>query len=68
MEISGKGLLLFLSSTSSLIGNQANQRSMYSPYQSNFCYVSDYECICIAINGKTHSVPLKILSSVYSKL
>ena len=38
---------------------------MFSPYQPNFCYESDYKCICIMINGKTCSVPLIILSSVY---
>ena len=37
---------------------------MSSPYQPNSCYESDYECICIMINGKTCSVPLNILSSV----
>ena len=56
MEISGKGLLQFDQETSSLIGNQT--------YQPNSCYESDYECICIMINGKTCSVPLNILSSV----
>ena len=67
-EISGKGLLHFYQETSSLIGNQAYHRtSMFSPYLSNFCYESDYECICIAINGKTYSVPLNILSSVVEK-
>ena len=40
---------------------------MFSPYQPNSCYESDYECICIIINGKTCSVPLNILSSVYPK-
>ena len=25
-----------------------------------------YECICIVINGKTRSVPLNILNSVYT--
>ena len=37
---------------------------MFSPYQPNSCYESDYECSCIMINGKTCSVPLIILSSV----
>ena len=67
-EISGKEVLHFYQETSSLIGNQANHRtSMFSPYLSNFCYESDYECICIVINGKTYSVPLNILSSVFEK-
>ena len=38
---------------------------MFSPYQPNSCYESDYECSCIMINGKTCSVPLIILSSVH---
>ena len=37
---------------------------MCLPYLSNSCYESDYECICIVINGKTGSVPLNNLSSV----
>ena len=65
MEISGKGLFHFDQETSSLIGNQTYHRTnMSSPYQPNSCYESDYECICIKINGKTCSVPLNILSSV----
>ena len=65
MEISGKGLLHFYQETSSLMGSQANHRTnMFSPYESNSCYESDYECICIVIYGKTCSVPLNILSSV----
>ena len=68
MEISGKGLFQFDQETSSLIGNQTYHRTnMSSPYQPNSCYESDYECICIKINGKTCSAPLNILSSVYSK-
>ena len=39
---------------------------MFLPYYSNSCYESDYECICIVINGKIRSVALNILSSVYS--
>ena len=68
MEISGKGLLHFDQETSSLIGNQTYHRTnMFSPYQHNSktCYESEYECICIMINGKTCSVPLNILSSVF---
>ena len=66
MEISGKELLHFNQETSSLISNQTNHRTnMFSPYLSNSCFESDYECICIVINGKTSSVPLNILSSVY---
>ena len=38
---------------------------MFLPYKSNSCYESDYECICIVINGKTRSVPLNNLRSVY---
>ena len=65
MEISGKGLLHFDHETSSLIGNQTYYRTnLFSPYQPISCYESDYECICIMINGKTCSVPLNILSSV----
>ena len=65
MEISEKGLLHFDQETSSLIGNQTYLRiNMFLPYQPNSCYESDYECICIMINGKTCSVPLNILSSV----
>ena len=60
MEISGKGLLQFDQETSSLIGNQTYHRTkMFSPYQPNSCYESDYECICIMINGNKFSVPLK---------
>ena len=66
MEISGKGLLHFDQETSSLIGNQTYHRTnMFSPYQPNSCYELDYECICIMIYGKTRSVPLNILNSVY---
>ena len=65
MEISGKGLLHFYQETSSLIGNQTNHRTnMSSPYKSNSSNESDYECICIVINGKIRSVSLIILSSV----
>ena len=65
MEISGKCLLHFDQKTSSLIGNQTYHRTnMFSPYQPNSCYESDYECICIMITDKTCSVPLNILSSV----
>ena len=65
MEISGKGLHQFDQDTSSLIRNQIYHRTkMFSPYQPNSCYESDYECICIMINGKTCSVPLNILSIV----
>ena len=64
-EISGKGLLHFDQETLSLIGNQTYHRTnMFSPYQPNSCYESDYECSSIMINGKTCSVPLNILSSV----
>ena len=60
MVISGKGLLHFHQESSSLIGNQTNHRkNMFC-----LCYESDYECICIVINGKTRSVPLNNLSSV----
>ena len=66
MEISGKDLLHFDQETASLIGNQTYHRTiMFSPYQPNSCYESDYERICIVTNGKTCSVPLNILSSVY---
>ena len=66
MEISGKGFLHFYQQALSLIGNQTNHRTnMFLPYYSNSCYESDYECICIVINGKICSVPLNILSSVY---
>ena len=66
MEISGKGLLHFHQETSSLIGYHNNHRTnMFLPYQSNSCYESDYECICIVVNGKTRGVPLNILSSVF---
>ena len=61
MVISGKGLLQFHQETSSLIGNRTN---MFLPFQSNSCYESDYECICIVTNGKTGTVPLNHLSSV----
>ena len=66
MKIPGKGLLHFDQETLSLVGNQTYHRTnMFSPYQPNSCYESDYECSCIMINGKTCSVPLNILSSVY---
>ena len=66
MEISEKGLFHFDQEASSLIGNQTYHRTnMFSPYQPNSCFEPDYECICIMINGKTRSVPLNILSSVY---
>ena len=66
MDISEKGLLHFDQEASSLIGKQTYHRTnMFSPYQPNSCFESDYECICFMINGKTHSVPLNILSSVF---
>ena len=66
MEISGKGLLHFYQQTSSLMGNQTNHKTnMFLNDQSNSRYESDYECICIVINGKIRSVPLNILSSVF---
>ena len=53
MEIIGKGLLYFYQQASSLIGNQTNHRTnMCLPYKPNSCYESDYECVCIVINGK----------------
>ena len=59
-------LLHFYQDTSSLTGNQANHRTnMFLPYESNPRNESDYECICIVSNGKTCSVPLNILSSVF---
>ena len=65
MALSGKGFLHFYQETSSLITKQTNQRTnIFSPYLSTSCFESDYECICIVINGKTSSVPLNILSSV----
>ena len=65
MEISGKGLLYFYQQALPLIGNQTYHRTnMCLPYQPNSRYESDYECICIVINGKKHSVPLNIMSSV----
>ena len=64
MEINGKGLLHFDQETSSFIGYQTNHRTnMFSAYQPNSNYETDYECICIMISGKTCSVPLNILSS-----
>ena len=69
MEISGKGLLHFYQDTSYLMGNQANHRTnIVMPYEFNSRYESDYECICIVSNGKTCSVPLNILSSVFLSL
>ena len=68
METSGKGLFHFYQQASTLIGNQTNHRTnMFFPYQANSRYKSDYECICIVVNDKIHSVPLNILSSVYRK-
>ena len=64
LEISGKGLLHFDQETLSLISNQTYHRTnMFSPYQPNSCYESDYECICIMINGNTCSVPFNILAA-----
>ena len=69
MEISGKGLLHFYQETSSLMGSQAYHRTnMLLPYESNSRYESNYECICIAIYGKTRSVPLNNFSSVVTSL
>ena len=69
MDISEKGLLHFDQETLSLISNQTYHRTnMFSPYQPKSCYESDYECNCIIINGKTCSVPLNILSSVYGPI
>ena len=65
MEISGKKLLYFHQETSTLICYQTNHRTnMFLPCLSDSCYESDYECICIVVNGKTRSVPSNILSSV----
>ena len=67
MEISGKRFLHFYQQASSLIGNRPNHRTnMVLPYYSNSCYESDYERICIVINGKIRSVTLNIFSSVYA--
>ena len=64
MEISGKGFLQFYQQASSLIGNQTNHRtSMFLPNYSNSCYESDYECICIVINGKRTSMFLPYYSN-----
>ena len=56
-----KGTTSFFQQASSVIGNQTNHRTnMCLPYQSNSRYESDYECLCIVINGKKRSVPLNI--------
>ena len=69
MEISGKGFLHFYQQASYLIGNKTNQGTKtFLPYYSNSCYESDYECICIVINGKIRNVPLNILSSVIGNI
>ena len=39
-------------------------KDMYVSYYMNAHYESDYECICIVINGKTKSAPLNILSDL----
>ena len=39
---------------------------MFLPSLLNSRYESDYECICIVVNGKICSVPLNILSSVHT--
>ena len=58
------GLLHFYQQASSLIGNQTNQgTNMCLSYLPNPRYESDYECICIVINGKTQC-SFKYLSSV----
>ena len=68
-NISGKILLLFHQQASSLYGRQTYHRTnSFLPYKYSSCYESDYECICIAINGKTSSVPLNILSNVFLTL
>ena len=47
------------------MGNQTNhKRNLFMSYLSNSRYESDYEWLCIVINGKIRSVPLNILSSV----
>ena len=57
-EISGKGLKHFYQQASSLMGHQTNHgTNMFLSYKSNSCYESDYECICIVINGKSRSIP-----------
>ena len=49
------------------MGNQANHRTnMCLLYESNSCYESDYESICIVSNGKTCSVPLNILAVYFT--
>ena len=69
MDIFGKELLHFHQETSSLISYQTNHRTnMVLPYYSNSCYESDYECICIVVNGKTRSAPLNVLSSVLESI
>ena len=68
MDISGKGLLYFYQQASPLIGNQTNHRTnMFLPYQPNSRYESDYECICIVINGKKHSVSFKYFEQCICK-
>ena len=66
MEISGKGLLHFYQQPSFMIGNQTNHRTNAFLVLFNSRYESDYECICIVINGIIRSVPLNILSSVFN--
>ena len=68
MEISGKGLLHFYQQPSSMIGNQTNHNTnAFCQVLFNSRFETDYECICIVINGKIRSVPLNILRSVYNK-
>ena len=60
-----KGMTLFFQEASPLIGNQTcHKTNMFSPHWSNSCFESDYESVCIMVNGKTSSVPLNLLSSV----
>ena len=69
MAISWKGITSFLLTSILLMGNQTNHRiNMILSYQSNSCYKSDYELLFIVINGKIRSVPLNILSSVFTIL
>ena len=63
-EISGKGLQHSYQQASSLIGQQTTQDKHVLNYKT-ISLESDYECICTMIIGKTRSVPLNTMSSVF---
>ena len=53
---------------STLMGHQINHMTnIFLSYKTKSCHESDYECICIVINGNTRRFGSSLLSSVLFK-